>query len=181
MRSGGVSRSGRSGGIKAVIDLEDQEMKVYVGGSHEYTWKVSTGRGGYITPNGTFKPQWLSRMHYSRKYDDAPMPYSVFFHKGYAVHGTTSISRLGRPASHGCVRLHPNNAKKFFNLVQRHGKSNATISIVGRSPASRVVKVRDSSDSRRSSRSSSSRSSASSGRCLGCSSMANFGSVPSIH
>jgi hypothetical protein len=186
MRGDSQPRS-RSSDIKAVIDLEEQEMKVYVDGSHEYTWKVSTGRRGYITPNGTYKPQWLSRMHYSRKYDDAPMPYSVFFHGGYAVHGTTSISRLGRPASHGCVRLHPDNAKKFFNLVQQHGKANAVIKIVGQPPTGQVARSSSeasSSTSRSiyvdSARSKKSRSSNSVG-CLGCSSMAKFGSVPSIH
>lgn len=117
--------------LKAVIDLGDQRMRVYVNGRHEYTWKVSTARPGYVTPNGTFRPQWLARMHYSRKYDDAPMPYSVFYSKGFAVHGTTSISRLGRPASHGCVRLHPNNARTLFNLVRKHGKSKSRIVVVG--------------------------------------------------
>jgi lipoprotein-anchoring transpeptidase ErfK/SrfK len=130
----GKRRSAGSSRLKAVIDLDDQRMRVYVNGDHEYTWKVSTGRSGHLTPTGTYKPQWLARMHYSSKYDDAPMPYSVFFHGGYAVHGTNSISRLGRPASHGCVRLHPNNAKTLFNLVKEHGKGNATIEIVGEPP-----------------------------------------------
>jgi hypothetical protein len=186
------SRGGAADKLKAVIDLADQEMRVYVDGGHEFTWKVSTARGGYVTPNGTFKPQWLSRMHYSRKYDDAPMPYSVFFHGGYAVHGTNSISRLGRPASHGCVRLHPDDAKTFFNLVKRHGKAKSTIQIVGSPPASaKARKYRTSSgnennrpvyNSRRvPKRSSSSRSSSTNNGCLGCSSMAKFGTTPSIH
>jgi lipoprotein-anchoring transpeptidase ErfK/SrfK len=117
--------------LKAVVDLSDQRMRVYINGYHEYTWKVSTARPGYVTPNGTFRPQWLARMHYSKKYDDAPMPYSVFYSDGFAVHGTTSISRLGRPASHGCVRLHPDNARTLFNLVRKHGKSNSRIVVVG--------------------------------------------------
>lgn len=190
MRADAPAASSRSGKLKAVIDLTEQEMKIYVDGSHQYTWKVSTGRSGYITPNGTYKPQWLARMHYSRKYDDAPMPHSVFFHGGYAVHGTTSISRLGRPASHGCVRLHPDNAKAFFNLVQKHGKSKSTIEIVGTSPVKPVPKSTRNANGTlnhrpvygESASTGSSRSSASnSGACLGCGSMANFGTVPSIH
>lgn len=124
--------------LKAVIDLGDQEMRVYLDGGHEHTWPVSTARAGYTTPNGTYKAQWLSRMHYSKKYDDAPMPYSVFFSDGYAIHGTDSISRLGRPASHGCIRLHPDNAKILFDLVNRVGKSNSTIQIVGDPPVRKV-------------------------------------------
>lgn len=127
-----TSRAG--GRLKAVIDLPAQEMIIYVDGSRQHSFKISSGRNGYRTPSGNFKPQWLSRMHYSKKFDDAPMPYSVFFKGGYAIHGTTSISRLGSPASHGCVRLHPDNARTFFELVQRHGKSNSSIEILGQAP-----------------------------------------------
>jgi lipoprotein-anchoring transpeptidase ErfK/SrfK len=130
-----ASQQARTGErLKAVIDLAAQEMQIYVDGSQRYSWKISSGRNGYPTPGGSYKPQWLSRMHYSKKFDDAPMPYSVFFKGGYAIHGTTSISRLGSPASHGCVRLHPDNARTFFELVQRHGKSNSSIELVGRAP-----------------------------------------------
>lgn len=130
-----ASQQARTGErLKAVIDLAAQEMQIYVDGNQRYSWKISSGRNGYPTPGGYYKPQWLSRMHYSKKFDDAPMPYAVFFKGGYAVHGTTSISRLGSPASHGCVRLHPDNAKTFFELVQRHGKSNSSIELVGRAP-----------------------------------------------
>lgn len=129
--------------LKAVIDLPAQEMQVYVDGSQRYSWKISSGRSGYPTPSGYYKPQWLSRMHYSKKFDDAPMPYAVFFKGGYAVHGTMSISRLGAPASHGCVRLHPDNAKTFFELVQRHGKSNSSIELVGRAPGVSDYQVSD--------------------------------------
>ena len=121
--------------LKAVVNVNEQRMRVYVGGQLQHTWKVSTGRRGYYTPNGTFKPQWLSRMHYSRQYDNSPMPYSVFFHEGFATHGTNYVSRLGRPASHGCVRLHTNNARAFFNLVRKHGKSKSRIVIVGSTPS----------------------------------------------
>jgi lipoprotein-anchoring transpeptidase ErfK/SrfK len=116
--------------LVARIDLSDQRMYVYVDEVLVDVFKVSTARKGYVTPTGRYRAQWLSRYHRSRKYDWAPMPYSVFFHRGYAVHGTTDLKRLGRPASHGCVRLHPANAKTFFNLVKVSGKENTIISVV---------------------------------------------------
>ncbi len=117
--------------VVAHIDLTTQRMTVTVDGRHYGTWRVSTGRKGYRTPRGTFRPKVLRRMHYSRKYDNAPMPYSVFFLGGYAIHGTNAISRLGRPASHGCIRLHPRNAAAFFSLIKRYGKRNTLIRITG--------------------------------------------------
>ena len=113
------------------IDLSSQRMNVYVNGSHYGTWRISSGKRGYYTPRGTYRPKWLKRMHYSSKYNNAPMPYSIFFHGGYAIHGTDVISRLGYPASHGCVRLHPANAAKLFELVKRYGKRNTIIRISG--------------------------------------------------
>jgi lipoprotein-anchoring transpeptidase ErfK/SrfK len=67
----------------------------------------------------------MHRMWYSRKYDNAPMPNSVFFLGGYAVHGTPHIRSLGRPASHGCVRLHPENARTLYNLIADSGMGHA--------------------------------------------------------
>ena len=113
--------------VKAEIDLSDQEMTVFVNGWRKYVWPVSTARRGYRTPVGTYRPQRLARMWYSRKYHWSPMPYSVFFHGGYAIHGTTEIRNLGRPASHGCVRLHPDNAKRLFDLIREHGRENVSI------------------------------------------------------
>lgn len=113
--------------VVAKIDLSDQKMSVYINGNLEYSWKVSTGKSGYRTPRGTYRPGTMTTMHYSRKYDLTPMPYSIFFKGGYAIHGTSAIQRLGRPASHGCVRLHPDNAKKLFNIVKRHGKKSTKI------------------------------------------------------
>lgn len=98
--------------------------------SDSYIWKVSTGRDGYNTPTGDYKPYLVKPMHYSRKYDNAPMPNSIFFHGGYAIHATYDIKRLGRPASHGCVRLSPQNAKWLYRLVQEYGKENTYIRIV---------------------------------------------------
>ncbi len=120
--------------VEAHIDLTRQRMTVYVDGRYYDTWKVSTGRAGYYTPRGTYRPYLLKRMHYSSKYDNAPMPYSIFFKGGYAIHGTDAISRLGRPASHGCVRLHPRNAAELFSLIKRYGKRNTVIRITGVTP-----------------------------------------------
>ena len=127
-----VSQAFASTGVKAVVDLSQQRMRVYIDGEHEYTWKVSTARKGHVTPTGSWRPYWLNKKHYSKKYDNAPMPYSVFYNKDYAVHGTYSTHRLGRPASHGCIRLHTANARRLFNLVKKHGKSNSRIVVVNR-------------------------------------------------
>ena len=83
-----------------------------------YQWPVSTARRGYHTPTGTFTPYSLQTMHYSRKYDNAPMPHSIFFSGGYAIHATPHVGNLGRPASHGCVRLHPANAASLYNMTK---------------------------------------------------------------
>ncbi|MBD9647362.1 L,D-transpeptidase [Ensifer sp. NPDC090286] len=113
----------------ADISLSSQTMTVSQNGIVMYRWKVSTARKGYVTPRGSWSAKWLSRNHRSRKYDDAPMPYAVFFNGGYAIHATYDIKRLGRPASHGCVRLHPNNAAEFFALTKEHGLANTRIVI----------------------------------------------------
>ncbi|WP_321337106.1 L,D-transpeptidase [Breoghania sp.] len=115
--------------IVAVVDISDQRLAVYNSGVLLHKWKVSTGRRGYITPVGRYKPYRVHKMWRSRKYDNAPMPYSVFFHKGWAVHGTNAVSRLGRPASHGCVRLAPKNAKALYRLVRKYGMNDVEIVI----------------------------------------------------
>lgn len=115
--------------VTASVDISSQVMRVYVDGYHEYTWSVSTGRGRYRTPTGSYSVKFLKRMHYSSKYDNSPMPFSVFFHGGYAVHGTNYIRSLGRRASHGCVRLHPKNAARLYSLIRRYGPANARIVI----------------------------------------------------
>lgn len=113
--------------VEARIDLSAQRMYVKVNGVKRYTWPVSTGRAGYRTPTGSYRPQRLEKNWYSRKYDNAPMPYSVFFRGGYAIHGTTAVRSLGRPASHGCVRLHPSNAAKLYSLIRKNGMGNARV------------------------------------------------------
>ncbi|MDP9630806.1 UNVERIFIED_ORG: lipoprotein-anchoring transpeptidase ErfK/SrfK [Ensifer adhaerens] len=115
--------------LVAKISLSSQTMVVKQNGVVMYRWKVSTARKGYVTPKGSWKAKWLSRNHRSKKYDDTPMPYAVFFNGGYAVHATYDVKRLGRPASHGCVRLHPNNAAEFFALAREHGLKNTRIVI----------------------------------------------------
>jgi lipoprotein-anchoring transpeptidase ErfK/SrfK len=115
--------------IVAKINLSSQRMDVYVDGAARYNWAVSTARPGYRTPTGTFRPTALVRYHRSSIYDGSPMPYSIFFLRGYAIHGSYEIKHLGRPASHGCIRLHPSNAAALYSLVQRHGAGNTVIQI----------------------------------------------------
>ena len=116
--------------IVARVSISQQRMHVIIDGRSAFVWKVSTAGRGYVTPKGSYKPTRMHEMWYSKKYDNAPMPHSVFFNGGYAVHATNHISRLGRPASHGCVRLHPDNAADFYQLVQAYGPSNTSIQIV---------------------------------------------------
>jgi len=115
--------------IEAKIDLSAQRMYVYVNGKRAYTWKVSTGKSGYRTPTGTFRPKRMKRVHYSNRYNNAYMPNSIFFLGGYAIHGTTATGRLGRPVSHGCVRLSQGNAKRLYGLVAAN-RSNSRIVVV---------------------------------------------------
>jgi lipoprotein-anchoring transpeptidase ErfK/SrfK len=115
--------------VEAKIDLSEQRMRVYKDGKLAYNWPVSTARKGYRTPTGTYRPTRMHVMWHSRKYDMSPMPHSIFFHGGYAIHGTNAIKSLGRPASHGCVRLHPSNAKALFSLVKQAGPSRTRIVI----------------------------------------------------
>jgi hypothetical protein len=117
------------------IDKSSQQMAVVVDGATRYSWPVSTGRAGFGTPSGSYSPQRLERTYFSKKYYNSPMPYSIFFHGGYAIHGSYEIARLGGPASHGCVRLHPSNAATLFSLVKQHGAGNTRIVVAGGAPA----------------------------------------------
>ena len=116
-----------SAGVVAKVDVSSQSMTVSENGRVVYRWKVSTAAKGYRTPRGSWKPTRLHRMWYSRKYDNSPMPHSIFFTGGYAIHGTPHVRRLGSPASRGCVRLAPGNARALFNMVQAHGSKNTRI------------------------------------------------------
>jgi lipoprotein-anchoring transpeptidase ErfK/SrfK len=111
------------------IDRADQTMSVSVDGVSRYHWRVSTARRGYVTPPGSYHPQMLARRWFSRRYYNSPMPHSIFFYRGYAIHGTYEISALGGPASHGCVRLDPDHAAILFDLVEREGMRGTTIVI----------------------------------------------------
>jgi lipoprotein-anchoring transpeptidase ErfK/SrfK len=113
--------------ILITINKGTQRMSVAEDGRVLYQWRVSTGVRGHGTPSGVFHPQWMARSWFSRKYYNAPMPHAIFFHKGYAIHGTYNISRLGGPASHGCVRLYPANAAILYSLVQHEGMANTRI------------------------------------------------------
>ncbi|MGB0084569.1 MAG: L,D-transpeptidase [Rhodomicrobiaceae bacterium] len=111
------------------VDKSEQLMRVYVDGDLAYVWPVSTARRGYNTPPGSYRPYALYRFHRSRIYDNAPMPYSIFFNGGYAIHGTYAIRRLGSPASHGCIRLHIANARELFEIVSSYGRDGTRIVI----------------------------------------------------
>jgi lipoprotein-anchoring transpeptidase ErfK/SrfK len=124
-------------GIVVTVDKSAQRLTVAVDGSTRYEWPVSTARWGYRTPNGSYRPQWLARKWFSTIYDGSPMPYSIFFNGGYAIHGSYEISHLGRPASHGCIRLHPDNAAVLFALVKEHMGATQIV-ITGESPAQRA-------------------------------------------
>lgn len=115
-----------------VVNKSAQRMTVMVDGREQYRWPVSTGIGGG-PPSGAYRPERLERTWYSRRYDWSPMPHAIFFHKGYAIHGTYMVSRLGRPASHGCVRLHPADAATLFALVRSEGMGRTRI-VVSDSP-----------------------------------------------
>ncbi|MBZ0162144.1 MAG: L,D-transpeptidase [Notoacmeibacter sp.] len=115
--------------LVAYVDISSQTMTVKKSGLVVGQWKVSTARSGYYTPRGTYRPTRMHTMWYSRKYDMSPMPHSIFFRGGYAIHGTNAIRNLGRPASHGCIRLHPDNARKLFSMAKQVGPSNVRIVI----------------------------------------------------
>ena len=122
--------------VTVTIDKSAQQMTVEVDGRPLYQWPVSTGKGGYDTPNGKFKAFRMERDHFSKEWDEAPMPFSIFFtQKGHAIHGSLDVKRLGTPASHGCVRLLPANAEKLFALVEQEGVLNTTVIPAGVAPS----------------------------------------------
>jgi lipoprotein-anchoring transpeptidase ErfK/SrfK len=113
--------------LVAKVSISKQTMTVVHHGRIIHSWKVSTARRGKVTPVGSWMAKWLSRNHRSSRYNNAPMPYSIFYNGHYAVHGTDQVGRLGTPASAGCIRLHPDNAAKLFALTQRVGLRNTRI------------------------------------------------------
>ncbi len=120
--------------VSISVDKNTQTMTVAVDGVERYHWPVSTGIPSYETPNGSFQTFRMEEDHYSKEFDDAPMPHSIFFTKiGHAIHGTDSESRLGTPASHGCVRLSRAHASTLYALVQEQGVLKTTVTLTGSS------------------------------------------------
>ena len=116
--------------VVARVSISAQTMQVFHEGRHLFTWPVSTAKPGKITPTGVYKPEVLSKNHRSRLYGGAPMPFAIFYDGNYAIHGTDQIKRLGKPASHGCVRLDPKNAAILFQMVKAEGLGNTRVEIV---------------------------------------------------
>jgi len=121
-------------GVVIVVNKSTQRLSVSVDGTPRYEWPVSTARQGYNTPNGTYGVERMAVSWFSRRYDWSPMPHSIFFSGGYAIHGSYEIGRLGTPASHGCIRLHPNNATTLYNLVEQH-RGSTRIVVTGDRPS----------------------------------------------
>jgi len=122
--------------ILVTIDKTTQQMAVAVDGAQRYVWPVSTGRAGYDTPNGTFKPNRMDADHLSQEWDNAPMPHTIFFDmRGHAIHGFFDVKHLGLPVSHGCVRLAPAHAATLFDLVKAEGMGNTRVVVSGRTPS----------------------------------------------
>lgn len=123
--------------VHVQIDLTHQRMHV-TSDEGDYDWPISSARSGFTTPDGSYAPTHMELMHYSKKYHMSPMPHAIFFRGGYAIHGTYETGSLGRPASHGCVRLSPGNAARLYSMVEAEG---ARIGISGTPPASRPFAV----------------------------------------
>ena len=122
------------------VDKAAQLMTVDVDGAQRYAWPVSTGLARYDTPAGEFKPFRMERHHFSREWDDAPMPHSIFFtQEGHAIHGSYHVKNLGRPASHGCVRLEPQNAALLFDLVKQETMAKTRVVLTGVAPTAPQV------------------------------------------
>lgn len=116
--------------IIARVEKSSQTMTVFYQGEVIGPWKVSTARPGKVTPSGSWTAKSLSRYHRSSRYDNAPMPYSIFYDGNFAIHGTNQVKKLGKPASAGCIRLHPDNAAMLFSLVQSEGVKNMRVDVV---------------------------------------------------
>jgi lipoprotein-anchoring transpeptidase ErfK/SrfK len=129
--------------VLIAVDKATQRMRVTVDGRLRYSWAVSTGRAPYKTPAGSFRPFRLEKEHYSKEWDDAPMPYSIFFTAaGHAIHASNATRQLGRPASHGCVRLAPSNAAALFTLVRAEGPGATKVTITNGASAGRTARSR---------------------------------------
>ena len=117
------------------IDKTKQQMTVFLDGVESYNWPVSTGKAGYSTPSGTFTARSMNEIWYSKEWDNAPMPHAIFFMKdGHAIHGSYEVKNLGKPASHGCVRISPQNAATLYALVAKTGLRNTQVVLAGDAP-----------------------------------------------
>ena len=135
-----VPLSAAQAAILITIDKAAQKMTVDVDGATRWVWPVSTGRRGYDTPAGSFRPFRMEEDHYSKEWDDAPMPYSIFFTgEGHAIHGSYETRNLGRPASHGCVRIAPQNATILYELVRKNGMENTKVMLSGETPGGEYI------------------------------------------
>lgn len=122
--------------VEITIDKSTQQMTVAVDGVERYNWPVSSGVPSRETPSGSFRAFRMEADHYSKEWDDAPMPHSIFFTKvGHAIHGTDAVGRLGMPASHGCVRLSREHAATLYALVEEQGVLNTTVTLTGSAQA----------------------------------------------
>jgi hypothetical protein len=131
-----ASASPASAAILVNIDKTTQSMTVTVDGAPRYIWPVSTGKPGYDTPNGTYRPNRMDADHLSQEWDNAPMPHTIFFDlHGHAIHGFLDTRRIGSAASHGCVRLAPENAAMLYDLVGTQGMKETTVIVSGQTPA----------------------------------------------
>jgi lipoprotein-anchoring transpeptidase ErfK/SrfK len=140
------------------IDKTKQQMTVFLDGVESYNWPVSTGKAGYSTPSGTFTATSMNEIWYSKEWDNAPMPHAIFFMKdGHAIHGSYEVKNLGKPASHGCVRISPENAATLYALVEKTGLKNTQVVLAGDTGGGEgkvVTKTRGKSAHRQASRSS---------------------------
>ena len=121
--------------VVITIDKTAQQMTVSVDGNEQYKWPVSTGRRGYSTPSGTYTPTSMNEVWYSQEWDNAPMPHAIFFMKdGHAIHGSYEVKTLGKPVSHGCVRISPKNAATLYALAKKNGLRNTQVVLTGITP-----------------------------------------------
>ena len=129
------SETKSTGAVLINIDKSRQKMTVFIDGAEKYVWPVSTAQAGYSTPSGTYTATSMNEIWYSKEWDNAPMPHSIFFRKdGYAIHGTYEAKYLGRPASHGCVRISRENAATLYALVKKVGLKNTEVVLTGVTP-----------------------------------------------
>ena len=111
------------------ISISRQTLDLSVNGWPSGNWQISSAGVGYHTPRGTFHVQRMAKVWFSKKYDNSPMPNSLFFDGGIAIHGTYHVKNLGRPVSHGCVRLLPQNAERLYDLAKQYGPSRVQITV----------------------------------------------------